>query len=338
MMKAREGDLVENLDGCIFDVKGLVHPPRRIVAFVRYFPSNRGERSRGGINFRKVYSLSNRFAFLERKFPRYVVFDQVFGETLCEVPVEDVKVLYKPYVKLQELRKTDVLDALQGKCLQLAELLKTDTDVDWSSLGVSGSVLVGLQGVKSDIDLLVYGSNSCHRVYKALGDLVGTDGRLNRYGADDLRALFDFRSKDTSVRFDDFVRTESRKLLQGTFMGVDYFIRFVKGWDEIGEKYGDILYECVGHAGIRAKVVDDSESIFTPCRYKVADVQVLDGSKVSSSVSYVVSFRGRFCEQARNGEVIAAQGKVEYVLNKVKGSEHVRLLLGNKPSDYMILA
>lgn len=336
-MKAREGDLVENLDGCIFDVKGLVHPPRRIIAFVRYFPSRRGDRSRGGVSFRKVYSLSSRFAFLKRKFPSYVVFDRVFGETLCEVPVEDLKVLYKPDVKLQELRKTDDLDALQDKCLQLAELLKTRANVAWNSLGVSGSVSVGLHSVKSDIDLLVYGSNSCRRVYHALSDLVGIDGRLNRYCVDDLRALFDFRSKDTTVRFADFVRTESRKFLQGSFMGADYFIRFVKGWDEIGEKYGDILYECVGHARIQAKVVDDSESVFTPCSYKVEDVQVFDGPKVFSSVSNVVSFRGRFCEQAKVGEIIVAQGKLEKVIEVASGCKHFRLLLGNTPSDFMIL-
>jgi predicted nucleotidyltransferase len=52
----------------------------------------------------------------------------------------------------------------------------------------------------------------------------------------------------------------------------------------------------------------------------------------------IVSFRGRFCEQANIGEAIEAQGKVELVTNKKSGDEYYRLILGNKPSDYMVLS
>jgi predicted nucleotidyltransferase len=50
-----------------------------------------------------------------------------------------------------------------------------------------------------------------------------------------------------------------------------------------------------------------------------------------------VSFRGRFCEQAKIGEEIMAQGKVEHVSDKRNSSEYYRLILGNKPKDYMVL-
>jgi predicted nucleotidyltransferase len=50
----------------------------------------------------------------------------------------------------------------------------------------------------------------------------------------------------------------------------------------------------------------------------------------------VVSFRGRFCEQARRGEWVIAQGKVERVIER-DGSEYYRIILGNKPSDFMII-
>jgi predicted nucleotidyltransferase len=41
--------------------------------------------------------------------------------------------------------------------------------------------------------------------------------------------------------------------------------------------------------------------------------------------------------QAELGEKIEAQGKIERVINKKSGKEHYRLILGNKPQDYMIL-
>ena len=56
-MKAREGDLIETREGLIFDVKGLTHPPDRVISYVRYFPHSTGDRERGGIKYEKVYSL-----------------------------------------------------------------------------------------------------------------------------------------------------------------------------------------------------------------------------------------------------------------------------------------
>ena len=68
-MKAREGDLIETDENLIFDVKGLVHPASRVVAFIRYFPDEKGKRTREGRSFGKVYSLSKRYALLKDKFP-----------------------------------------------------------------------------------------------------------------------------------------------------------------------------------------------------------------------------------------------------------------------------
>jgi hypothetical protein len=335
-MKAREGDLIETLDGNIFDVKGLVHPPRKIVAFIRFTPDPKGDRKRGGITYRKVYPLYERYSLLRERFPQYLLFDPVFDEQICEVSIEAVKHHFKPINGLRRLRRKDVLDEAETQALEFARLLKRNTDVSWSKLGISGSLLVGLHTPTSDIDPIVYGSKSCHRVYLALKSLLENEKSLVKpYSLDELRKLFDFRSKDTAMSFEDFVRTESRKVLQGTFMGRDYFLRFVKDWNEVEEEYGIVRYKSVGYARIKATVIDDSEMIFTPCCYKIEDVKFLDGTRVES-IEEIVSFRGRFCEQARNGETVVAQGKVERV-QKLGEREHYRLLLGNKTSDYMIL-
>jgi predicted nucleotidyltransferase len=120
-------------------------------------------------------------------------------------------------------------------------------------------------------------------------------------------------------------------------METDYFIRFVKEWNQTSEQYGDVCYKNSGYAKITAKIADSSDSLFTPCTYKVEDVQVVEGPEVAPARE-IVSFRGRFCEQAKNGEAIEAQGKVELVTDKKNSSEYYRLILGNKPSDYMVLS
>jgi predicted nucleotidyltransferase len=65
-------------------------------------------------------------------------------------------------------------------------------------------------------------------------------------------------------------------------------------------------------------------------------VKTLEGTK-AEHVEEIVSFRGRFCEQAKSGETVIAEGKLERLQQKGK-RDHFRLLLGSKPSDHMILA
>jgi predicted nucleotidyltransferase len=336
-MKAREGDLIESEANLIFDVKGLVHPPNRVVAFIRYFPNEKGNRTREGKHFDKVYSLPRRYALLKERFPEYLVYDPVFDETLCEVPAENVKEIYKPADKLQEMRKSKNLDPVQNKALRFAELLKESAGIKWNNLGISGSIMVGLHTTESDIDPVVYGSENCRKVYSALKSMFENGNEsVKAYSKQDMKALFDFRSRDTAIGFEDFVRTESRKMMEGKFDATDYFVRFVKDWNEIDEKYGDVQYKNIGNARIEATVIDDSESTFTPCNYKIENVRLLEGSKVDH-IDEITSFRGRFCEQAKKGETVAAQGKVERVTHRKKNTEHFRLLVGGRHADHIVL-
>jgi len=63
-----EGWFVITYDDLIFEVKGVIHPRNRIIAYVRYVPDIDGER--GG--HRKVYNLHEREVFLKEKFPDYL--------------------------------------------------------------------------------------------------------------------------------------------------------------------------------------------------------------------------------------------------------------------------
>jgi len=335
-LNAREGDFIETIHGMLLDVKGLVHPPKHVVAFPRYFPSFNGNRSRQGVTYKKVYSLGKRYELLKERFPQYLVHDPVFDEILCEVPVKDLTRHYQPIKTLKQLRLSDELDKVQEQVLGLSRLIRDSANIGWDKLGVSGSVMVGLHTLTSDIDLVIYGVENCLRVHSALETMLkDEEASVKPYTRGELKALFEFRSKDTEMSYDDFVKSESRKVFQGKFENRDYFLRLLKDYDEVDEVYGSIRYRNVGTSRIRALITCDSESVFTPCRYLVDEVEFLEGVKVDGLLE-VVSFRGRFCEQAKKGEYVLAQGKVEQVL-KSEGESHYRLLLGNKPSDQMVL-
>jgi predicted nucleotidyltransferase len=195
-----------------------------------------------------------------------------------------------------------------------------------------------LHTLKSDIDPVVYGVENCRKAYAALESLLGDgDSHFKPYSREEMHTLFDFRSKDTVMSFEDFAKVESRKPFQGKFMETDYFIRFVKDWNQTDEQYGDVYYKNCGYAKITATIADDSEALFTPCTYRIENVKVVEGPRLQP-IREIVSFRGRFCEQAKKDEAVVARGKVELVTDKRKEREHYRIILGNKPSDYMVLS
>jgi predicted nucleotidyltransferase len=340
LKRFREGDFVETRHGMIFDVKGLIHPPDKVIAFLRYYPSETGERTRNGVKYHKVYSLHERYDILMRTCPTYVYFDKVYDSIMQGVPLGDVTLLHEPTRKLAEMSGSDQnLDAYKNDSLEFCRVLSESAGVPMSKLGLSGSILVDLHTSSSDIDVIAYGSSNCHSVYEGIGRLyLESKSSVRPYNQDELRKLFRFRSSDTFTEWDPFLRTESRKRLQGVFRSREYFVRFVKNQDEIKEKYGDLVYKSLGQTMIKGKVTDDDEAFFTPCSYKITNVKVIEGEGEGiATIDEISSFRGRFCEIAKKGERVVARGKLELVRDK-SGREHHRVLVGGEKEDFLTLA
>ncbi len=332
VLRVREGDFVESKEGWFFDVKGLVHPPNGVIAFVRYIPGEQGDRVWRGVKYRKIYDLSERYDFLRKHCPQYLRYDKVLDTWLNEVPVNDVAHHYKPQQKTRHLLGNTHLDAVETQTLEFIKLLNEVAHTSLEHFGVSGSVLVGLHSNQSDIDLVVYGRENSVAVRAALKKLHQEEEEVTAYGREGLRSRYSERQRSTPVSFNDYIFHEARKTFQGFFGGREFFIRYVKEWREVTERYGDTVYRNAGYATVKGRVIDASESLFTPCTYALADVEVMAGER--ALVTEVSSFRGRFCDQAARGEWIVAQGKLERVTTQ--GQTHYRLLLGSNPRDYMV--
>jgi predicted nucleotidyltransferase len=332
VVRFREGDFVESKEGLIFDVKGVLHPPERVIAFVRYIPSRDGDRERRGMVYRKIYALSARYEFLATHYPQYLVQDEVLGACVNAVPLHDLVHHYLPQDKTRQLLRNNRINGVERDAVDFITLLREASSVAVENMGVSGSILVGLHTTQSDIDVIIYGRVNGFVLRNTMKQLLRDGEDVKAYGRDFLRRRYEIRQRATPVSVPDYVFHESRKSFQGTFKGRDFFLRYVKDWHEVAERYGDAIYRTMGYTTITGRVLDDAESLFTPCTYSLEDVEVLAGT--AAPVTEVASFRGRFCEQAVRGEWIVAQGKLERV--SWKGQIHHRLLLGNDPRDYMV--
>ncbi|MGC8873947.1 MAG: nucleotidyltransferase domain-containing protein [Chloroflexia bacterium] len=330
-----EGHYLETVEGLFFAVKGGVHPPERYFACLRYVPSGGGgDRRKGDAGYRRLYDWSEQERFLERACPHYLADDPVLHRTVQSVPRECVRQVYDPRVRLEELWAAGGGDVVESDALAFAVLLGEEAGVDRHALGVSGSLLIGLHTPQSDLDLLVYGSRDSWAVHSALRNLRSRGGAVEELDARELAALYVARGASAFCSPEAYAVREKGKAMQGLFRGRPYFIRFLKGAAEMEERYGDRLYTPLGQARIEGTVSDAHESIFTPCCYRVERVRILEGRRVKP-LTEIVSYRGRFCEQAQEGDRVHALGTLERV-EAATGDVWYRLLLGNSGADFLL--
>ena len=323
-----EGDYIETVEGLFFAIKGLSHPEGRVIAYLRYVPDARGERRRGRERYRRVYSLEETTEFLRKKHPQYLSHFELLGLTLQMVLWGRVVRVYKPRERLLDLIANPRTN-LERTVVKFASVLSSESDVPLDELGVSGSVLIELASPSSDIDLIVYGRDKGLKAYEALRRLRKACDWVSPYDERTVERVLRARWGDTGLDLEILRNIEVRKILHGLVCGRDYFVRLVTRPEEVET---EIASKPLCKAKLRAVVSDASDSIFTPCTYKVKDCVLLD-APCCHEVSELVSFRGKFTEQAREGDIVEAYGTLE----EVTFSDRVvyRVMMGSK-GDYLI--
>ncbi|MHA1144095.1 MAG: nucleotidyltransferase domain-containing protein [Candidatus Helarchaeota archaeon] len=334
---AREGDFIETNNDLIFDVKGFIHPPAHIVAYLRYYPDTLGERHRKNCRYKKVYSLDERFKILKTQFPQFIYDDPAMGQLIQAVPHRYIRKIYEPHVYLGRVLKKPK-NRYEKAVARLTQYILDESGIFHSDLGVSGSPMVGLNRPDSDIDIIVYGSENARKVHDSMERLFKDEQiPIRPYNYQELQKLYKFKSQDTHVSFEDFVKFEIEKKTQGIFEEkIEFFIRNLKAWDEIEanptNEYGYYKYRNVGEIAVQARIVNDQEAIFTPCIYGIKLMKVFDGPS-NKSIERVVSYRGRFTE-AKLGKIINIRGTLE-IVNGKNGEEFYQIVVGARKEHYL---
>jgi predicted nucleotidyltransferase len=328
-----ESDYIETCEGLFFAVKGMVHPPDRCLAILRYAPDPIGERWKGGRRYHRLYQFDEQEEYLREFYPHYLAFEPTIGVVLQSVPHNHIRRVYPARQKLAQLAQDGTADPLEQEALALARLLSREAGVPLEAIGVSGSLLIGLHTADSDLDLSVYGLEAGWAVHAALTRLLAAEqGEVRRLDPQGMAALYKERSARASMSPEEFAESEKEKVNQGTFRGRTYFLRFLLRPEEIDEQYGERRYISEGRAEITARVVDDRERLLTPCRYRLEAVE----GGAANGIEEIVSFRGRFSDAARSGDLIFGRGMVERVEER-SGRVWRRMVLGNFAEDTLLV-
>ncbi len=279
-MRARIRDFLETKDGWIFAVADYYHS-NGIRSMLRYVPDPCGERVSEGKRYRKL-DFDDAFAFLRKERPNYV-------QDLHVVPEEDVLRLYAPSDGLKKVVETD------PRVRKIVTIL-SDAGIPRDQMGITGSMLMGLHGLSSDIDFVVYGP----WWWKARDILAKAkaDGRVQELDDAMWRRIYSKRKPEIS--FDEFVLHETRKGNRGMIDGTYFDLLFTRDWSQIGvsgPKPGKVLGRCT----IVSRVKDAEFAFDSPAIFR------LDNKEIKEIFCYSHTYAG----QALPGEIIEAAGVLE---------------------------
>jgi predicted nucleotidyltransferase len=337
-----EGDYIETKKtNLFFDVKGVLHPDDYIICFLRFFPHTEGERKKNNIKFKKIYNLNERYALLREYYPEYLIHSEELDIEVQGVKKEDIKILYTPRNFLKKLVEKNKLSNSEVRSRNLCQLFITEGNLSENSIGITGSIIVGLNTEESDIDIIIYGTETSLNFQEKLVNIFENSNKLRKYNMDEYKSHYNWRVGGSDIPFKTFLKNEQRKHHQGKFMDRDFFIRYIKSPEDWKGNFYDYNYTNFGRIKLKAKIIDSKDSIFTPCSYKINLIKILDSSINIEDINFreiseINSFRGRFCEHANEGETVLVDGKLEKV-NYKNESEYYRILLTDQTRDKMFI-
>lgn len=277
-MKARIRDFFETKDGWIFAVADYAHP-QGLRSLLRYIPDPDGEREANGRRYKKM-DFDPAFEFLRRERPDYV-------KDLHVVPDADVNRLFLPSIALKRAAERN------PRVKKIADALSSG-GVPGSEMGITGSILVGLDGPSSDIDFVVYGP-WWWKAREILED-AKRRGAIQDLDLVTWRKIYSKRKPQTS--FEEFVLHEKRKGNRGMVDGIYFDLLFARDWSQIRTHAPG---KALGQHRIVAKVIDAEFAFDSPAIYR------LEHEEVKEIFCYSHTYAG----QALPGETLEAKGVLE---------------------------
>lgn len=300
-------DFIETQEGLIFAVVASGLEQNKVLCFLRY---HKAEPSWQKLSTEQANSL------LAQYYPDYLHYSERLDAKLHAVPLENIHKHHKPRQRLQDILTLTEPDAVENDLVHLLGLFQ-QREFDLSRLGVTGSILAGLQNPASDIDLLCYNPDDFHQCRAVIRELL-TSNQLQPLSPDDWRQSYQRRS--CALSFADYLWHEQRKYNKAMVKGRKFDLSLA----ENASHHGKNTWKHQKHETVtlRCRVTDDQNAFAYPAEL------VVNHPRIDSVVSFTATYAG----QAQRGELIEVSGTLE------SHSRGLRIVVGSSreaPGEYI---
>jgi predicted nucleotidyltransferase len=322
----RDGDVLVTKQGFIFYTFGYIHPPTRVIAYLKYIPKELStlfpltyhstEWKNGTqtlVRPMKLYSPTNFHHIskvFQNHFPEFLYHSPYHGKTLVAIPLSSIQYIKTPQQSLTTLTHQKSQDPLQKLALDLIQLLSTHSHVTLTHFGIHGSLALGIHSDFSDIDLSIYSRIQFHKVHRSIASLV-QQGHL-RYLYED--------------------KTDALRLNKGIYKGKKFVINAIRTREEVTETYGQYRYQAIQPLHFKATILNESESIFKPAKYHITQYTPLNPAShlpPQKTPETIISMIGRYRNIAGKGHQIEAKGNLEKMVTHSKDTISYRVVVGS---------
>jgi len=284
-------DFIETIEGLIFAVVAQGTEQGKALCFLRYVKDDTG--------WKKV-TTEPANAFLKQYHPDYLHYSPILDTHLHAVAINRIVKHHQPKQRLQQIMQENKQDAIERDLFQLCDLLR-QRGLDLTQIGITGSLLVGVQKQSSDIDLVCYGRTVFQQCRAITRKLIEQE-QLQELNDNDWQQSFDRRSCELS--FADYVWHERRKFNKAVINRRKFDLNFI---DEL--KCSEMTrYQKCGAIKLQCIVIDDTHAFDYPAEFKI------DHEQFGAIVSFTATYTG----QAIKGETVEVSGVVEQTQHGVK--------------------
>jgi len=250
-----------------------------VKSMLRYAPSKNGKREKNGKFFKKL------------NFDEAVEIGKEYFSRECgifKVRYDEIDEIYKPEERLPRIEDVDV-----------KKVVEFFSGIPMENMGITGSRLIGLEDLDSDIDFVMYGKwwfKGREKIKKGI-----ERGELSEPDEDTWE--FIYKKRSPPLTYESFLLHEKRKFHRA-FIGSTYFdLLYVRDYQNLTGKFPEKIGKKVCFKKLRGVVTDDSLVFDYPAYYPIKN----------SEVEAVVSFTHTFAGQAFAGELIEASGWIEVI-------------------------
>jgi predicted nucleotidyltransferase len=299
-------DFIETGEGLIFAVVAQGTEQNKVLCFLRYVNEN---------PYWIKYQTVEANAFLKQNYPAYLYYSTGLDAHLHAVATDLVVRHYQPRQRLQQIMQANRHDSVERDVFQLCGLYQQH-ELDLSQTGITGSILIGAQQQRSDIDLVCYERNAFH-AYRAVTRELINQGQLQELNGKDWRQSYERRS--CALSFAEYVWHEQRKYNKAVINGRKFDLNFID--PPVNSK--PINYQKCGSITLQSRIIDDARAFDYPAEYKI------EHEHISSIVSFTATYTG----QAINGEIVEVSGMLEQTAQGNK-----RVVVGSSreaPGEYI---